>query len=178
MSNLLCRLSVLWIRPWTHYSLYSSNQRWYYLHRLIFHFLSTSLVFIGTITEHYFLYQSCRQIYRKFFTGCLPCFFHFRIFFNETPTEARDFEDNSGQVDDLVIVYIWVMTLYIHDETRYLFFSFHIPFAHSNFSFQVPTSPSRYVFSCVICFRFIHFILISTVHALFLTCLPVSIYGT
>jgi hypothetical protein len=26
--------------------------------------------------------------------------------------------------------------------------------------------PSRYVFSCVICFRFIHFILISTVHAL------------
>ena len=37
---------------------------------------------------------------------------------------------------------------------------------------------SRYVFSCVICFRFIHFILISTVHALFLTCLPVSIYGT
>jgi hypothetical protein len=27
------------------------------------------------------------------------------------------------------------------------------------------------VFSCVICFRFIHFILISTVHALFLTCL-------
>jgi hypothetical protein len=38
--------------------------------------------------------------------------------------------------------------------------------------------PSRYVFSCVICFRFIHFILISTVHALFLTCLPVSIYGT
>ena len=25
--------------------------------------------------------------------------------------------------------------------------------------------PSRYVFSCVICFRFIHFILISTVHA-------------
>ena len=38
--------------------------------------------------------------------------------------------------------------------------------------------PSRYVFSCVICFRFIHFIFISTVHALFLTCLPVSIYGT
>ena len=37
---------------------------------------------------------------------------------------------------------------------------------------------SRYVFSCVICFRFIHFILISTAHALFLTCLPVSIYGT
>ena len=30
---------------------------------------------------------------------------------------------------------------------------------------------SRYVFSCVICFRFIHFILISTAHALFLTCL-------
>ena len=38
--------------------------------------------------------------------------------------------------------------------------------------------PSRYVFSCVIRFRFIHFILISTVHALFLTCLPVSIYGS
>ena len=37
---------------------------------------------------------------------------------------------------------------------------------------------SRYVFSYVICFRFIHFILISTAHALFLTCLPVSIYGT
>ena len=37
---------------------------------------------------------------------------------------------------------------------------------------------SQYVFSCVICFRFIHFILNSTVHALFLTCLPVSIYGT
>ena len=37
---------------------------------------------------------------------------------------------------------------------------------------------SRYVFSCVICFRGIHFILISTAHALFLTCLPVSIYGT
>ena len=37
---------------------------------------------------------------------------------------------------------------------------------------------SRYVFSCVISFRFIHFILISTAHALFLTCLPVSIYGT
>ena len=37
---------------------------------------------------------------------------------------------------------------------------------------------SRYVFSCVICFRFIHFNLISTAHALFLTCLPVSIYGT
>jgi hypothetical protein len=35
-----------------------------------------------------------------------------------------------------------------------------------------------YVFSCVICFRFIHFILISTAHALFLTCLPVSMYGT
>jgi len=65
-------------------------------------------------------------------------FFNFRIFFNESPTEARDFEDNSGQVDVLVIAYIWVMTLYIHDETRYLFFSFHIPFAHSNFSFQVP----------------------------------------
>ena len=31
-----------------------------------------------------------------------------------------------------------------------------------------------YVFSCVICFRFIHFILMSTAHALFLTCLPVS----
>jgi hypothetical protein len=30
------------------------------------------------------------------------------------------------------------------------------------------------VFSCVICFRFIHFILISTADALFLTCLPVS----
>jgi hypothetical protein len=29
---------------------------------------------------------------------------------------------------------------------------------------------SRYVFSCVIYFRFIHFILISTAHALFLTC--------
>ena len=28
------------------------------------------------------------------------------------------------------------------------------------------------------CFRFIHFILISIAHALFLTCLPVSIYGT
>ena len=28
------------------------------------------------------------------------------------------------------------------------------------------------------CFRFIHFILISTAHALFLTCPPVSIYGT
>ena len=28
------------------------------------------------------------------------------------------------------------------------------------------------------CFRGIHFILISTAHALFLTCLPVSIYGT
>jgi hypothetical protein len=37
---------------------------------------------------------------------------------------------------------------------------------------------SRYMFSCVICFRFIHFIFISTAHALFLTCLPVSIYGT
>ena len=37
---------------------------------------------------------------------------------------------------------------------------------------------SRYVFSCVICFRVIHFILISTAHALFFTCLPVSIYGT
>ena len=37
---------------------------------------------------------------------------------------------------------------------------------------------SRYVFSCVICFRGIYFILISTVHALFLTCLLVSIYGT
>ena len=35
-----------------------------------------------------------------------------------------------------------------------------------------------HVFSCVICFRFIHFILISIAHALFLTCLPVSIYGT
>ena len=28
------------------------------------------------------------------------------------------------------------------------------------------------------CFRFIHFIFISTAHTLFLTCLPVSIYGT
>jgi hypothetical protein len=28
------------------------------------------------------------------------------------------------------------------------------------------------------CFRIIHFILISTVYALFLTCLPVSISGT
>ena len=37
---------------------------------------------------------------------------------------------------------------------------------------------SRYVFSYVMCFRIIHFILISTAHALFLTCLPVSIYGT
>jgi hypothetical protein len=37
---------------------------------------------------------------------------------------------------------------------------------------------SRYVFSYVICFRIMHFILISTVHALFLTCLPVSISGT
>ena len=37
---------------------------------------------------------------------------------------------------------------------------------------------SRYVFSYVICFHNIHFILISTVHALFLTCLPVSISGT
>ena len=74
-----------------------------------------------------------------------PLFFSLPDFFNETPTEARDFEDNSGQVDVLVIVYIWVMTLYIHDETRYLFFSFHIPFAHSNFTFQVPTSPSRLV---------------------------------
>jgi hypothetical protein len=37
---------------------------------------------------------------------------------------------------------------------------------------------SRYMFSYVICFRIIHFILISTVHALFLTCLPVSISGT
>ena len=40
------------------------------------------------------------------------------------------------------------------------------------------TLSSRYVFSCVTCFRCIHFILISTEHALFLTCLPVSIYGT
>ena len=31
---------------------------------------------------------------------------------------------------------------------------------------------SRYVFSCFICFRFFHFILISTVHALFLTFSP------
>ena len=37
---------------------------------------------------------------------------------------------------------------------------------------------SRYVFLYVICFRIIHFILISTAHALFLTCLPVSISGT
>jgi hypothetical protein len=37
---------------------------------------------------------------------------------------------------------------------------------------------SRYVFSCVIYFRFIHFILISTAHALFWTFLSVSIYGT
>ena len=29
-----------------------------------------------------------------------------------------------------------------------------------------------YVFSCVICFHFIHFILISTANALFLSCLP------
>ena len=39
-----------------------------------------------------------------------------------------------------------------------------------------------FVFACIyrhgMCFRFIHFILISTAHALFLTCLPVSIYGT
>jgi hypothetical protein len=35
-----------------------------------------------------------------------------------------------------------------------------------------------HVFSYVMCFRIIHFILISTAHALFLTCLPVSIYGT
>jgi hypothetical protein len=34
------------------------------------------------------------------------------------------------------------------------------------------------VFSYVIFFRIIHFILISTAHALFLTCLLVSIYGT
>jgi hypothetical protein len=34
---------------------------------------------------------------------------------------------------------------------------------------------SWYVFSYVICFRIIHFILISTAHALFLTCLPVCI---
>jgi hypothetical protein len=37
---------------------------------------------------------------------------------------------------------------------------------------------SRYMFLYVICFRIIHFILISTVHALILTCLPVSISGT
>ena len=37
---------------------------------------------------------------------------------------------------------------------------------------------SQYMFSDVICFRIIHFILISTVHALFFTCLPVSISGT
>ena len=37
---------------------------------------------------------------------------------------------------------------------------------------------SRYVFSYVMSFRIIHFILISTAHALFLTCPPVSIYGT
>ena len=37
---------------------------------------------------------------------------------------------------------------------------------------------SRYVFSYDICFRIIHFILISTVHELLLTCLPVSISGT
>jgi hypothetical protein len=34
------------------------------------------------------------------------------------------------------------------------------------------------IFRPFICFRIIHFILISTVHALFLTCLPVSISGT
>ena len=37
---------------------------------------------------------------------------------------------------------------------------------------------SQYVFSYVMSFRIIHFILISTAHALFLTCPPVSIYGT
>ena len=37
---------------------------------------------------------------------------------------------------------------------------------------------SRYVFSHVICFRIIHFILISTTHVLFLTCLLLSISGT
>ena len=37
-----------------------------------------------------------------------------------------------------------------------------------------PHSPYRHG----MCFRGIHFILISTAHALFLTCLPVSIYGT
>jgi hypothetical protein len=37
---------------------------------------------------------------------------------------------------------------------------------------------SRYVISCVMSFRIIHFILISTAHTLFLTCPPVSIYGT
>jgi hypothetical protein len=36
----------------------------------------------------------------------------------------------------------------------------------------------RYVFSYVMSFHIIHFILISTAHALFLTCPPISIYGT
>ena len=37
---------------------------------------------------------------------------------------------------------------------------------------------ARHIYRHGMCFRGIHFILISTAHALFLTCLPVSIYGT
>ena len=55
------------------------------------------------------------------------------------------------------------------------FLLFFLPLIISSATYKLS---SRYVFSCVICFRFIHFILLSTAHALFLTCLPVSIYGT
>ena len=43
--------------------------------------------------------------------------------------------------------------------------------------FLITLCSYRHVFSYVICFRIIHFILIFTVYALFFTCLPVSIYG-
>ena len=48
----------------------------------------------------------------------------------------------------------------------------------TSFVSKIQNVSSRYVFSCVICFRGIHFIWISTAYALFLTCLLVSIYGT
>ena len=74
-------------------------------------------------------------------------------------------------------IFVWK---YIFEPFIHILQHFVLQLSFYKLLFPCPAAvlSSQYVFSCVICFRGIHFIFISTAHALFLTCLPVSIYGT
>jgi hypothetical protein len=72
----------------------------------------------------------------------------------------------------MVWIFVWK---YIFEPFIHILQHFVLQLSRStNFCFHVQLPYYRHS----MCFRGIHFIFISTAHALFLTCLPVSIYGT